>query len=203
MQQSKLSENSSPGCKKIWHSLPAPPHVTRNVAQNTTPSFRISGEGSGHETRMHTSQNLLLVIIHAKVLGCIHTVFLICSNHALLYFMHTFLQVSSRLSHNGLRQDSHLWNSLLMRWGHWVLRILHMTDATSFSMTKMERCSLMESKCRYWLGRAWASSTLVSRIGIFIYVYILLLFSVVRRSVNACSHSFNAKQCACQVHVWT
>ena len=30
-----------------------PTHVTRNVAQNTRPSFRFSEEGSGDETRVH------------------------------------------------------------------------------------------------------------------------------------------------------
>ena len=38
----------------IIHSLrcSTPPHVTRNVTQNTRPSFRFSGEGSGHETSL-------------------------------------------------------------------------------------------------------------------------------------------------------
>ena len=41
----------------------------------------------------------------------------------------------------------------------------------------------------------------MSRIGIFHILYYYLIFSGVRRSVNAGSHSFNVKQRARQVHV--
>ena len=34
------------------------PHVTRNVAQNTRPSFHFSGEGSGDETNFYPGSNV-------------------------------------------------------------------------------------------------------------------------------------------------